>query len=329
MKIHEDTTVAELGESGVLKLITPRLPKATAALLGPGDDSAVLAVPSGQSVISTDTMIEGNDFRLDWSSGYELGFKAAVTNLTDIAAMGAKPTALVIALALPKTLRVQLLLDFADGVAAACKQLAPGTGVIGGDLALAERFTIAVTVFGEPVAPSVVLRSGARAGQVIAVAGRLGWASAGLRLLFEAEQLGRGIAELREQYPQAIRAQLTPEPPVQAAVAAGGTATAMMDLSDGLVIDSYRICEASGVGFDFDSAAIAAEAALLEPLSGFTPEENQKLVLFGGEDHSFLAVFPENSVASGFRVIGRVIEQQGVFLDGETLPRTGWDHFAS
>ena len=94
-------TLGSLGESEVLARIFPRLPDAQAALIGPGDDAAVLAAPDGRYVVTTDTMVHGPDFRLAWSTPAELGWKAAATNLSDIAAMGARPTALVIALVAP------------------------------------------------------------------------------------------------------------------------------------------------------------------------------------------------------------------------------------
>ena len=96
-----DATLGELGEAAVLRRIFPRLPDAAVALVGPGDDAAVLAAPDGRYVVTTDTMVHGPDFRLAWSTPHDLGWKAAATNLADIAAMGARATALVVAVAAP------------------------------------------------------------------------------------------------------------------------------------------------------------------------------------------------------------------------------------
>src|SRR3954468_3240912 len=127
-------TLGSLGERAVLARIFPRLPDAAAALVGPGDDAAVMTAPDGRYVVTTDTMVHGPDFRLAWSSGYDLGWKAAATNLADVAAMGARPPGLVVALAAPATTPVAVLEALADGLREACAALAPGCGVVGGDL---------------------------------------------------------------------------------------------------------------------------------------------------------------------------------------------------
>src|SRR4051812_23296777 len=207
-------TLGSLGESAVLARIFPRLPDAAAALIGPGDDAAVLAAHDGRFVVTTDMMVHGPDFRLAWSTPFELGWKAAATNLSDVAAMGARPTALVVALAVPPTLSVSSVEGFADGLRAACEALAPGCGVVGGDLSASATFTIAVTAFGDLESRRPVLRSGARPGDVVAIAGELGQAALGLGLLFRdgVDALGEPDAEraraLRVRHPAALAAQL-------------------------------------------------------------------------------------------------------------------------
>ncbi|MGL4339144.1 MAG: thiamine-phosphate kinase, partial [Rhodoglobus sp.] len=178
-------TLELLGESAVLAQIFPRLPTASATLLGPGDDAAVIAAPDARMVITTDMMIQGPDFRLAWSTPHDLGWKAAASNLADVAAMGAVPTALVVALAVPANTSVEVLEQFADGLREACEVLAPGCGVVGGDLSVSTVFTVAVTAFGDLQGREPVLRSGARVGDIVAVSGPLGAAAAGLQLLFE------------------------------------------------------------------------------------------------------------------------------------------------
>ncbi|NYF11310.1 thiamine-monophosphate kinase [Leifsonia sp. AK011] len=308
------TTLGSLGESAVLARIFPKLPAATAQLLGPGDDAAVVAAPDGRFVVTTDMMIHGPDFRLAWSTPYDLGWKAAASNLSDVAAMGAVPTALVVALAAPAETSIEFLESFADGLREGCAALAPGAGVVGGDLSVSSTLTIAVTAFGDLEGRAPVLRSGARAGDIVAVSGDLGAAAEGLRLLFE-----RGVvdgvpdataaARVAAEHPVPIAAQLRPHPPIadgRAAATAG--ATAMLDLSDGLAIDAARIASASGV-------ALALE--------GLTPEE-----FTGGEDHSLLATFPPGTeLPGGFRAIGVVVEGLGITLDGVDVERAGWDPY--
>ena len=169
----------------MLGRIFPRLPHAAAALLGPGDDAAVIAAPDGRFVVTTDMMIHGPDFRMAWSSPQDLGWKAAASNLADVAAMGAVPSALVVAIAAPSTSPITLLEGIADGFRLACAALSPGCGVVGGDLSVSPTLTLAVTAFGDLQGRAPVLRSGARVGDIVAVSGVLGMAGAGIRMLFD------------------------------------------------------------------------------------------------------------------------------------------------
>jgi thiamine-monophosphate kinase len=318
-------TLGSLGEGAVLARIFPRLPAAAAALLGPGDDAAVLSAPDGRVVITTDTMIHGPDFRLAWSTPHDLGWKAAASNLADVAAMGAAPTALVVALAAPADTPVEFLEAFADGLRDGCDALAPGCGVVGGDLSVSSTLTIAVTALGTLEGRDPVTRAGARPGDTVAVSGVLGAAAHGLRLLFASAPApdASAAAALRREHPAAIAAQLTPHPPIAdgpAAALAG--ATAMLDLSDGLAIDARRLAAASGVALDLSARAIAEGLR-----AGTTPRE----ALDGGEDHSLLATFPPTAtLPAGFRAIGAVVVGEGVLVDGEPyLARGGWDPYAS
>jgi thiamine-monophosphate kinase len=316
-----DDTLGSIGEAAVLRRIFPRLPDADVALVGPGDDAAVLAAPDGRFVVTTDTMVHGPDFRLAWSTPHDLGWKAAATNLADVAAMGARATALVVALAAPPGTPVVLLEGLADGLRDACNELAPGAGVVGGDLSASATLVIAVTAFGDLEGRAPVLRSGARAGDTVAVSGALGLAAEGLALLFEraVDAEGRPDAELatalRGSDAAALDAQLTPRPPLTDGVAAARAgATAMLDISDGLAIDARRIADASGVCLDLSRAAIGSPAALA-----------------GGEDHSLLATFPpETPLPGGFRRIGVVRAGSGLAIDGTPHgERGGWDPYDS
>lgn len=308
-------TLGSLGESAVLSRIFPRLPAAARQLLGPGDDAAVIAAPDARVVATTDLMIHGPDFRLAWSAPEDLGWKAAASNLADVAAMGAAPTALLVALAAPADTTVDFLERFADGLREGCLALAPGCGVVGGDLSVSNTLTIAVTALGDLGGREPVLRSGARPGDLVAISGQLGAAAQGLRLLFaHAVVAGRPDAAaavaLRAEHPAAIAAQLRPHPPIADGVAAAlAGATAMLDVSDGLTIDAARIAAASGVGLD---------------LSGLSEDE-----LTGGEDHALLATFPRGtSLPGGFRAIGRVVDGSGVLVDSVPRPVRGWDPYA-
>jgi thiamine-monophosphate kinase len=315
-------TIAGLGETAVLARILPRLRPGAAALLGAGDDAAVVAAADGRFVVTTDLLVHGPDFRLAWSTPFELGWKAAATNLTDVAAMGARPTALVVAIAAPPSMGVDVLEGIADGLREGLAALAPGAGVVGGDLSASPVLTIAVTAFGDLEGRAPVLRSGARVGDVVAHAGARGDAARGLALLFaegvdetgEPDPVrGQGV---RARHPQLVRAQLAPEPPVAAGVVAAlAGATAMLDVSDGLARDARRIAEASGVGLDFDAAALGADL---------------RVALAGAEDHGLLATFPPSSaVPTPFEVVGRVVDAPGeILVDGRPVGAEGWDPYS-
>lgn len=312
-------------------------------ILGPGDDAAVIAAPDQRVVISTDTMIEGADFRLEWSSAEQLGRKAVASNLADIAAMGARPTGMVVALALPRDTPVEFVEELSRGFAIGLERLAPGVGVVGGDLATSPVVTIAVTVFGSMDGLAPVLRSGAQSGDVVAVAGDMGCAATGLRLLFASDRQ-RGDADAArvssdETTARLIGAQLAPEPPLGAGMAAARAgATAMMDLSDGPLLDATRLAIASDVTIAIDASTVASDVeALLPPLMatfGLDREGAEalamRLVLGGGEDHSLLATFPAGvTLPEPFRAIGRVVERGDapVTVDGEVVQPDGWDPY--
>lgn len=289
-------TVRDLGERQLLSRIFAVLDGSSRALVGPGDDAAVLAAPDGRVVVSTDTLVHGPDFRLAWSSGEDLGWKAAAVNLSDIAAMGARPTALVVALTLPDDTPIAFVEALARGLRAACDALAPGCAVEGGDLAASDTLTIAVTVLGALDGVEPVRRCGARPGDVVAVTGHLGAAGRGLALLFDRfrDAEGRPLAVdpsvLTDRERADLAAQLRPRPPLALGpLAARSGATAMMDVSDGLLLDATRMAEASGVRID------------LSP-------ELDEMALRGGEDHELLATFPSGAaLPEGFRRIGTVI----------------------
>lgn len=326
-------TVGEAGESGVLRRVLARLRPADAAAIGPGDDSAVLRL-SGDTVVTTDTMIEGPDFRSAWHSGFELGWKLAATNLSDVAAMGARPVGLTVALACPQGTELALLEQIAEGLDAACRELAPGCGVVGGDLSTGPVLIAAVTALGDMQGRSPVLRSGARPGDVLAYAGPLGLAGTGLALLFRdsADADGtahpRGLEELRSRHPAALAAQLAPAPPILAGVAAAEAgATAMMDVSDGLSLDAARMAAASGATARLSSALLGR---------AFGEQQGQSIsldsMLTGGEDHGLLAAFPPGAaLPPGFEPIGDVGDPRpdgaGVLLDGEPFEPRGWDPY--
>ena len=320
-------TIADLGENEALRRTVARLNQSEHAIVGSGDDAAVVSTSDDRFVVTTDTMIEGHDFRLDWSSGYDLGWKAIASNVADVSAMGARPTALVVAMAVPNSTEISWLEAFADGLRDACIALAPGAGVVGGDLAAADQVMIAVTAHGSLEGRSPVLRSGAQVGDVVAVAGTLGRAACGLALLMSGE------ATAISAYDDWVNVQLRPQPPIQAGIdAALAGATSMLDLSDGLAKDAHRIARASGVTIALDRVQLSGFEAMLEEPAMRIGANAFDWVIAGGEDHSLLATFPQGSlIPRAFKPIG-VVQERGavdVLLSGEPLAERGWDSFTA
>ena len=311
--------VRDVSEKELLARILRVLGPASRAEIGPGDDAAVLAVAGGRIVATTDTLVHGPDFRLAWTSPYDLGYKSAAVNIADVAAMGARPTALLVALALPDWLPATFVEALATGFRDALAELAPGCAVEGGDLAVSETLTVAVTALGVLDGVEPVRRSGARPGDEIAVAGELGAAARGLRILFDRFRdaagtpvpIDRDVLTPAEQHD--LDAQLRPRPPIELGVlAARAGATALMDVSDGLLLDASRIADASRVTLSIDV-------------------DLDDDALSGGEDHALLACFPAGSTPTGFEVIGHVrVRGDAAVLAQGAVPSTrgGWDPYA-
>lgn len=316
----EPRTIGEAGEFGLIGRITRRLTMPPAVAVGPGDDGAVFLV-NGSAVTSVDMLVEGVHFRRDWSSPAEVGHKAVAVNVADLEAMGAVPVAMVIGFGAPSDLEFSWVTQFMTGVheEAELAQVA----LIGGDMTSARDITISVTVIGETAGQPPVLRSGARAGQVVAVRGRLGWASAGLAAL------GRGFRSPRA----AVDAYRVPQVPYGAGrEAALAGATAMIDISDGLLGDLGHIVEASGVSIDLESARFTIGEPV-QAVAAAIGKDPLDFVLGGGEDHGLAATFDAGQVPDAWDVVGRVIavdpeEGPQVLVDGRSWPgETGWTHF--
>ncbi|XRQ03825.1 thiamine-phosphate kinase [Actinomadura welshii] len=302
-------TIGQAGEFGLIARLTRRLPRGAGVPLGPGDDAAVVAAPDGRVVATTDLLVEGRHFRRDWSGPYDIGRKAAAQNLADVVAMGARPTALLVGFAAPPGTAVGWAERLYDGLADECREA--GASVAGGDVVAAPEITIAVTALGDLGGGAPLTRSGARPGDIVAVRGRLGHASAGLALL----TAGRtGPAEL-------IAAHRRPEPPYAAGEEARASgATALLDVSDGLVQDLGHIAAASGVRIDVDSAAV--------PVPDVLGPDGLRHALTGGEDHAFAGTFPPDAAPPpSWRRIGVVADGTGVHVDGREPPAGSWDHY--
>ncbi len=315
-----------MNEFQLIREITAQFSQHPDVLLGPGDDAAQLLVRHGSVLASTDILVEGVHFRPDWTTPYELGRRAAAQNFADITAMGCNPRALLVAVAAPRQTPAPWFTELARGLQDECALV--GASVIGGDLSAGDSIVVSVTVLGDPAGGEALTRGGAQVGDLVAVAGRLGWSATGLLAL----QQGRDVD------PALLSAYRHPQPPYAAGPAGRAAgATAMIDVSDGLLADAGHIADASAVTIDLDSAGLqpdalvrfAAEQLAADPLEA---------VLTGGEDHAILATFPrhpQGPVALHvpqplFRIIGRVLPrgEHAVLVDGTPhRGKQGHDHF--
>ena len=316
--------VIELGERAALARAVAHFKRGANTKVGSGDDAAVVGLASGEFVVTTDTMIEGHDFRHDLSSGYDLGYKAVATNVADIYAIGARPIALVVAMTVTDSTTITWLEDFARGLQAGIDDLAPESEVVGGDLGFGPVTMIAVTAHGDLELRQPILRSGARVGDQLAVCGTLGKAAAGLDLLLHEDKT------LAASYPELVQVQLRPTPPVQAVQDSFATATSMLDISDSLALDASRIASASKVKLVIDPGQLLGFEAVLEQAAQSVAARGGNAsamdwVLYGGEDHGFLTTFPPGGLPRGFKLIGEVQEGSGVFLGESELKPRGWD----
>lgn len=293
-------------------------------VVGPGDDAAVLARPSGELVLSADVLVESVHFDLAITSARDLGYKAIAVNVSDLAAMAASPRSALVTLALPVSTEDAWVMELFGGMREACDEHA--LWLVGGDLSRGPAVSISVSVTGEVVPGRAITRAGAHRGDTVVVTGRLGASAAGLRIALE------GRAPSTDLDRTLLRAHFRPVARVGegAALAAAG-ATAMMDVSDGLALDLSRLCAASGVGARLvvESLPLAEGASLDDALSG-------------GEDYELIATLPDPaavqaaraSLAATFGVpltaIGEITPAGLTAVTGgrETpLEAKGWDHF--
>ena len=306
-----------------------------------GDDGAVLDVPPGeQVVVTTDMLLEDVHFRRDWSDPYSIGWKAAAVNLSDLAAMGAKPTFAFLSLGLTEHDTVESLDRLYDGFSDCLHRY--GARLAGGDTnASPHGLVVCVTQIGVVEAGQALTRSGARVGDVLLVTGTLGDAAAGLRLLTE-----QGPARAEKVSRDLVGAHRRPHPriPAARAAAATGKVHAAMDLSDGLAGDLPKLCAASGVGASIEIAKLPVSDAL-RAVAAELGQDAAAVALAGGEDYELLlaaapadiitvqAAMMEVGVSSA--VIGevtraglRVVRPNGEETDFPA-EASGWDHFAA
>ncbi len=297
----------------------------------------MVRAPDQRVVATTDLLVEGRHFRREWSGAFDIGCKAAAQNLADVAAMGASATALLVGLAAPGDLAVSWAQDLVRGLGDEAQRA--GAAVVGGDVSSATCVVLAVTALGDLAGRDPVTRAGARAGDLVAVAGQLGRSAAGLALfeagLAEPAELARrvrdagGSAKALIDLTKLITSHRRPRPPYGAGPEAASLgATSMIDISDGLVADLRHVADASGVLIDVETSRLPDDAGLR--LTGrLVGSDPLTWVLTGGEDHALAATFPHGvSLPDHWRVIGSVSGGEGVTVDSVPADGAGgWRHF--
>lgn len=312
-----DPTLHQVGEFSVIERLIAGRDRPAGVTVGPGDDAAVLEAPDARVVVSTDMLVEGRHFRLDWSTPHEIGRKAIAQNAADIESMGARVTGFVVAFGAPSDTSAARVQELSDGMWT--EAAAVDAGIVGGDLVDSPQWVVSVTALGDLGGCEPVLRGGARPGSLIAIAGDLGRSAAGLALW------RNGISEFAE-----LRGRhLVPRPPYgQGRAAAAAGAQAMTDVSDGLLADLAHLAAASGVVMDLRRAALLEDVEAVAAAARAVGVDPWSLVLGGGEDHALVACFPDRPPPD-WRVIGAVrAGAPEVLLDGRRWSGpAGWQSF--
>lgn len=320
----EDELVAAIAER--LQGVAP-----AKLLVGIGDDAAVWQPSrSNRSVITTDALVEGVDFTKEAMSAHDAGHRALAANLSDIAAMGARPVLATVALGFPPGTDPAWLLECYDGIANLAR--AARCAIAGGDITRAPSILLSITVVGEVRPSNLKTRDGARPGDVLVTTGPLGASRAGLLLALDRPDLGA-----RPEFAPLLRAFRRPEPRLREGqwLAASRHVHAMMDCSDGLSTDVTRMCAASRCAAVIETVPVDDGVRRLATLAGADPE---RYALDGGEDFELLAAVDKRAfphLAGRFRArfaqdlvkIGTFTEGGGVrFANGVPIVPAGWDH---
>ena len=284
--------------------------------VGIGDDAAVISASSNKLVATLDIAIEDVHFKSLWSSPFEIGAKLTTANLADLFSMGATPKYLLVGAAISEVNNSEVITELAQGIRSVADKFE--VSVIGGDLSKSEKMSLSITALGE-IARDPITRSGASAGDLIYLSALPGLSAAGLAIL------ERGLD--RPKY--VVQAHLNPK--LVAPIKLMEVASAMSDISDGLVSDARNIARASKVDLNFDTNALEASPDFkdLGELATELGVDVYDWILSGGEDHFFIATVPEKYVDKNLGIqVGKVVAGSGLItIDGVQTQRAGYQHF--
>ncbi|HUO58454.1 MAG TPA: thiamine-phosphate kinase [bacterium] len=340
MKNQKDKrTLQSVGEFGFIEKIRESLKaKNPSVTLGVGDDAAVFKPTAGHEMIfTTDMLVEGRHFDFKWITPWQLGAKSMAVNVSDCAAMGAKPTVAVVSLGVPKDYPVADLEAFYDGMKSWGEQF--GAQIVGGDTVGSDKFVVNVALIGEVESGKALKRGGAKAGDALFVTGTLGDSAAGLHSLQNPTSKGKETASLL------VKRHLTPIPRFNTGrvLSTRKSASSAIDISDGLSSEVHHLCEESGLGAEIHEEAIPYSAALIHYC-----DENHldplRFALEGGEDYELLFTVPLTKISEvvqklpgetgvAVKSIGRMVpKSKGITFitrKGERIPleAKGFDHF--
>lgn len=330
--------LSEVGEFGLIHLIQEIIKQSSTAsdpawqrlLIGSGDDAAAWQEEGGVVLATTDTLIQGVHFEPDIIAWDELGWKALAVNLSDIAAMGGTPRYAMVSLSCPGDMQTDDVATLVRGMSVLASRF--GVALVGGNVASAPLLDITVALYGSASDRTIMTRSAALVGDLIAVTGNVGGSAGGLAMLkrgLSLDEVTRG--ELR-------RCHFNPVPRVaEGAILASHGITTAIDISDGLVADLEHVCEASNVGATVELDRVPVHRLVREHFP-----DHMELALYGGEDYELLFAGTQasvdrvrDSVACPVTVIGsigrseprtrvRIVDSQGKLTWQE---RRGWDHF--
>ena len=284
--------------------------------VGIGDDAAVVSASNNKLVATLDIAIEDVHFKSLWSSPFQIGAKLTTANLADLFSMGATPKYLLVGAAISEVNNSEVITELAQGIRSVADKFE--VSVIGGDLSKSEKMSLSITALGE-MAKDPITRSGASAGDLIYLSALPGLSAAGLAIL------ERGLD--RPKY--VVQAHLNPK--LVAPMKLIEVASAMSDISDGLVSDARNIARASKVDLNFDTSALEASPDFkdLGELATELGVDVYDWILSGGEDHFFIATVPEKYADKNLGIqVGKVVAGSGlIMIDGEQTQRAGYQHF--
>jgi len=320
-------TVNDIGEFGLIERIQRLLPTSPAVIEGIGDDCAVLRIFDRLMVVSCDQAIEGVHFRTKQVRASDIGWKAAASSLSDIAAMGATPMFALVALACPPETEVPFIEGLYQGIASIMSQYS--VSVVGGDTCHGPHIALDITVIGAVRGNRYLRRTGSESGDLLVVSGDLGEARAGLHALEHGHDAPEAIAALYRPNPRILEGQwLCGVPSVHA----------MLDISDGLFQDAGHLVEVNQLGVNLHREALNVSPTLDAYCTahGLDPVET---ILAGGEDYELAFSIKRNDYASvlesfhqefrtPLRVVGEFTDEwTGVRVDGQESTVHGYDHF--